>query len=313
ISPPILLPLAVRPCGSSPSRDTDEGSCGAPSEEEEEVAAREAQEAAALRAELLQKAHVARRGAAALAWPEWPASPDSPGPAPAPPASDPNLARASEVCVENRGGFRLSFELWDTETNQRMPATAAYAMGGQDCRSLGAMPMIEAGHPIVAVVYIEAGATITLSPVIYDPDLNETAGSATLTCRGGTGTPTCLMDDAEVRQLPPPQLATWQPVVRASQICLTNNGGYRLRFQLWNTAWNTLSPMSDSFDLGSSKCMSADFTSGLQEGNPLVPITHVQGGMPQMFHSVLYDATASAASYNCGGATGGYSCTLLGV
>jgi hypothetical protein len=222
------------------------------------------------------------------------------------------------VCVSNRGGFKLGFELWDTETNQRMAMTDTYASGGRECRDIGGIPMVEGGHPIVTVVYVTAGKTISLSPLIYDPGLNAVAGSANLTCRGGTGTPRCVTyltdgSEAEVQQFPAPDLAVWHPVVMASQVCLTNNGGYRLRFQLWNTAWNSLSPVSDSFDHSSSRCIPGDFMSEVQENNPLVPITYVVGGGPLMFHSVIYNATAAAATYTCGGGTGSYSCRLMGT
>lgn len=300
----LLATLAL--CGASPPCDAGEGSCGAwdgPASEPE-VGAREAEEAAALRVELLQKKARVGRHRAALA--DAPTEPDPPNSS----ALTTSPSRASQVCVSNSGGFRLSFELWDTATNQRLPATGAYAAGGQDCRSFGDLPMVEGEHPIVTVVYIEAGATITLTPIIYDPDLDGT--SADFTCTGGTGTPQCSTGGAEVRQLPPLNLAVWQPVVRASEICLTNSGWYRLSFQVWNTALDALSSMSSQFDQSSSRCISADFASEVQEGNPLVPIAHVQGGLPQMFHSVLYDATASAASYVCSGATGGWSCKLLG-
>jgi len=231
--------------------------------------------------------------------------------------SDPGLTQASQVCVSNSGGYKLGFELWDTETNQRLPMTDTYASGGRACRDIGDIPMVEGGHPIVTVIYVTAGKTITLSPVIYDPGLDAMASSKNITCVGGTGTPRCetyLTDGsgAEVQQFPAPDLAVWQPVVRASQVCLTNSGGFRLRFQLWNTAWNSLSPVSTSFDHSSSRCIPGNFTSEVQEANPLVPIVYVVGGGPLMFHSVIYDVDAAAASYDCSGGTGSYSCKLIG-
>jgi hypothetical protein len=232
--------------------------------------------------------------------------------------SDPNLTEASHVCVSNNGGFMLGFELWDTSTNHRMPMTDTYAAGGRECRDISDIPSVDDAHPILIVVYLTAGQTITLGPVIYNPGLDAMAGSANLTCLGGTGTPRCVTyltdgSEAQVQQFPRPDLAIWQPVVRASQICLTNNGGYRLRFQLWNTAWSSLSPVSDSFDHSSSRCISGDFISEVHEDNPLVPIAYVEAGGSKMFHSVIYDEGAAAASYVCDGTAWLFSCRLTGT
>mmetsp|Transcript_49717 Transcript_49717/g.128989 ORF Transcript_49717/g.128989 Transcript_49717/m.128989 type:complete len:375 (-) Transcript_49717:215-1339(-) len=364
----LSLSPAVCLCGSAPAPCGDEdGSCGVSDGPafDVDVGAQEAEEAAALRVELLQKARLARRSDAAdsalqaslaedctdsddglkdavapfglsigycsqaadkcNAWPvgsvirSYCCATCSQESAPAPsPIYDPNLTRASQVCVSNKGGFKLKFELWDTETNMRMPATNSYAAGGKECRNISDILMVEGGHPVVTVVYLTAGKTITLSPVIYDPALSAAAGSHNLTCKGGTGTPSCVKyltdgSQADVPQFPAPDFAVWRPAVRASQICLQNSGGYRLRFQVWNTAWNALSPVSDGFDHSRSKCISGDFMSEVQEGNPLVPITYVQGGGPLMFHSVIYDVTAAAAIYSCGGGTGTYSCSLIGA
>ncbi|CAK0903219.1 unnamed protein product [Prorocentrum cordatum] len=202
----LLLSLspAAYLCGPAPAPCGDEeGSCGvsdgpAP---DADVGAQEAEEAAALRVELLQKARLARRGAAADSAPQaslaedctdsddglknavapfglsigycsqaadqcnsWPVgsvirsyccatcSQDS---APAPsPMYDPNLTHASQVCVSNRGGFKLKFELWDTETNMRMPVTNSYAAGGKECRNISDITMVEGGHPVVIVVHL---------------------------------------------------------------------------------------------------------------------------------------------------------------
>jgi hypothetical protein len=230
--------------------------------------------------------------------------------------SQPELPLASRVCIDNRAGFVLSFELWDTATNLLSRRSTSYAAPGQSCLDMWTILDIEEGHPIVTVMYVEGGISQSLPPVIYGPASGGELVAASFSCSGTTFLPTCALGGvAQIAQpgaLVAPPSSPQSLQVRASVICVVNFGGFRMRFRLWDTATGIIGAWSEAFDYSSNVCVNADTLEGTSGDNPLVLITSPQGGTDMSFRSVVYDAEASAATFNCHGTTVDYNCQLLG-
>jgi hypothetical protein len=223
---------------------------------------------------------------------------------------------ASSVCIENKGGFRLSFEMWDTATNLLSRRSTSYAAPGQSCLDMWTILDIEEGHPIVTVVYFEGGVSLSLPPVTYSPASGGEGNAASYTCSGTTHTPACALGGAAQIAQPgalvvPPSSPQSIPL-HANGVCVVNAGAFRMQFRLWDTATGAVGALSNSFDMGSHVCVNADTLGGTSAGNPLVLITSPQGGMDMSFRSVVYDAAASSATFTCSGSTVDYNCQLLG-
>jgi len=231
--------------------------------------------------------------------------------------SQTELVSASRVCVENRGGYVLSFEMWDTATNLLSRRSPSYAAPGQSCLSMWTILDIEEGHPIVTVVHAQGGIALSLPPVIYRPASGGEGAAANFTCSGTTRQPTCALGGAvQIAQpgaLVVPPSSPQSILVRAAGFCVMNSGGFRMKFRLWDTATGIVGSWSGEFNRGSTVCANADTLGGISDGNPLVLITSPQGGTDMSFRSVVYDADSSSATFTCQGSTVDYNCELLGT
>lgn len=230
------------------------------------------------------------------------------------PTIDPSQTPASRICVDNKAGFVLSWKMWDTSSNKESSFTEGYPAPGLECRGIDSIPDAKRGDPVVVVVDAQAGKAVSLRSVIYDPDADPYDASGNFTCKGGTGGYSCTLGEGEdAVQFPKPKLPAWAPPVTAKSVCVSNNGGYRLRFQLWDTATNNMGPLSNGFNKGGNTCQDGADLQGVRKGHPLAMIAYPQGGGPLTFKTVIYDPSASAATFTCSGATGGYDCALNGA
>lgn len=231
----------------------------------------------------------------------------------------PELAPASRVCVENRGGFVLSFELWDTATNLLSRRSVSYASPGQSCLDLWAIQGIEEGHQIVTVVYAAGGITLSLPPLRYSPAASvEAAAVVDFSCKGTTHLFSCALGGSELDAQPGALVASPRSPdamqVHGKGICVQNSGGFMLRVRLWDTATGAVTAWSDGFQQGGHTCVDAGGLKDVASGNPLVVIASPQGGTPTSFRSVLYDADATtSALFVCSGSTADYDCKILGA
>jgi hypothetical protein len=236
---------------------------------------------------------------------------DTPTPSPSP--EIPDRPKASKICVNNQAAFLLSFQLWDTMTNFRLRETDGYNLGGRVCADVAKIPQIAAGHPIVPVIHAAAGSRHSLESVVYDPE----AGMANITCTGTTGIYSCTLGASEtpLKMFPFPQLPVYSPPIHAKSVCMTNKAGFRMRFELWDTASSDLGIVSEEYNAGGdgdTQCLDGKDIEGIATRHPLAPVVYPVAGGPLVFKSVLYDPDAAAATFVCTGGTFTYNCKLIG-
>jgi len=232
--------------------------------------------------------------------------------------SQPELAPASRVCVENRGGFMLSFELWDTATNLLSRRSFSYASPNRRCLDLWWIEGIEEGHPIVPVVYADGGISRSLPAVRYSPTPVDSAAEINFTCKGTTRQLSCALGEEEQHAQPGAHVVSPRSPeslqVSAKGVCVQNSGGFSLRVRLWDTATGAVGSWSESFIMGKNICLDAGGLQDVSSGDPLVLIASPQGGTPMSFRSFLYDADATTNTlFACSGSAADYDCSILGA
>merc|ERR1740138_981485 len=232
------------------------------------------------------------------------------------------LPSVSRVCVENHGGFQLSFALWDTVSNQVSERSDSYASGGWACLDLATLSDFEPGHPVVAVVHADGGITrsVRVPLVLYSVDAGGEGATASFTCSGSSGAFSCGLAGERRSDQPGAHVVPGEPASRplvSKGICVQNTGAFVLRFRLWDTATGALSTWSEGITapagVGTPVCVDGSSVEGILGGHPLVPIVSPQGTTPGSFHSVVYDETATqSALFLCAGSNIWYDCKLLG-
>merc|ERR1719262_441256 len=114
------------------------------------------------------------------------------------------------------------------------------------------------------------------------------------------------------------------PPMRAKDVCMQNgrcsdaasmnmahcsddrccDTAFRMQFKLWDTATNTVGQWTDAVDPGDKACLDADTLKDAASGNAIVLITRVlapgvEGGIEAAHQAVIYDDTATPATYMC--------------
>jgi len=113
-------------------------------------------------------------------------------------------------------------------------------------------------------------------------------------------------------------LARSQPqLFSASKVCVKNEAGFMMTFELWNTANNMVSRMSPSYGSPGEQCLDLWSLGGVEPGTPVVAIVHAGSGMTSSLGPVLYSPAsggegAATASFACKGSSRGFSCTMNG-
>jgi hypothetical protein len=226
------------------------------------------------------------------------------------------LPSASRVCVDNRAGFVLSFEMWDTATNLVSRRSISYPTPGQSCLDMWTVQGIDEGHPIVTVVYAAGGTSQSLPPMTYTLASSGEEATASFTCSGSTFLFSCALGGVVQTLQPGPLVVSpsspQSKLVQASGICVVNSGAFRMKARLWDTSTGVVGAWSEGFNHGDVVCLHADALEIKSGGDPFVLITYTQGGKGMSFRSVAYDSEAELASFACKGSTVVYECQLLG-
>jgi hypothetical protein len=106
------------------------------------------------------------------------------------------------------------------------------------------------------------------------------------------------------------------PVLRATQVCVYNSAGFVLKFQMWDTATNKLSDMSEGYPAEKEACMDiATQLPGVEDGHPIAMISWSTETKAMTSQSVIYDPSMANgpngfANFTCKGFSTSWTCNL---
>jgi hypothetical protein len=105
--------------------------------------------------------------------------------APVSPQAEP--VRAKGICVQNNGGFRLTFRLWDTAIDVVGNWSQGFNKDSNSCLDADAISTVD--NPIVLITNAQGGNKVSFQSVLYSPE----AASATFVCSGTTVDYDCVL------------------------------------------------------------------------------------------------------------------------
>jgi len=105
------------------------------------------------------------------------------------------------------------------------------------------------------------------------------------------------------------------PVINISRVCVSNNGGYSLKWQYHNCPTHAVGPQTPGFPIDQSRCMDVQqIWPDAQEGQILRVSTEAVAGLHEFVDPPLrYVTDSNAAGFQCTGTTLDYNCKFLSV